>query len=166
MTQDPIGLEGGTNKYLYPLNPLTRLDPLGLVDLNLFNTGENISGYADKVPLSDTVYKVGAHGNPTMIVDQAGKKITVDELAKKIRKDPKYKKGMPIELLSCNTGKTKDGYAQKLSDKMKAEVRAPDQYLWYDSQGKTTPMGLKVVDGKYVMDTSQPGKINIFTPRK
>lgn len=49
---------------------------------------------------------------------------------------------------------------------MKAEVRAPDQYLWYDSQGKTTPMGLKVVDGKYVMDTSQPGKINTFTPRK
>lgn len=86
MTQDPIGLEGGTNKNLYPINPLIRLDPLGLVDLNLFNTGENISGYADKVPLSDTVYKVGAHGNPTMIVDQAGKKITVDELAKKSEK--------------------------------------------------------------------------------
>ncbi|EPP4622995.1 RHS repeat-associated core domain-containing protein, partial [Escherichia albertii] len=30
ITQDPIGLEGGWNLYQYPLNPTTKIDPLGL----------------------------------------------------------------------------------------------------------------------------------------
>ncbi|POS50485.1 hypothetical protein BJP20_26200 [Escherichia coli] len=30
ITQDPIGLKGGWNLYAYPLNPVQRLDPLGL----------------------------------------------------------------------------------------------------------------------------------------
>ncbi|ECI6612508.1 RHS repeat protein [Salmonella enterica subsp. enterica] len=30
ITQDPIGLKGGWNVYLYPLNPITEVDPLGL----------------------------------------------------------------------------------------------------------------------------------------
>ncbi|ECF5956697.1 RHS repeat-associated core domain-containing protein [Salmonella enterica subsp. salamae] len=30
ITQDPIGLAGGTNPYTYPLNPVMNIDPLGL----------------------------------------------------------------------------------------------------------------------------------------
>ncbi|WP_353622035.1 RHS repeat-associated core domain-containing protein, partial [Citrobacter sp. Cpo100] len=30
-TQDPIGLRGGLNPYTYPLNPVTEVDPLGLI---------------------------------------------------------------------------------------------------------------------------------------
>lgn len=30
VTQDPIGLNGGVNNSLYPVNPISRLDPLGL----------------------------------------------------------------------------------------------------------------------------------------
>ncbi|OYI69956.1 type IV secretion protein Rhs [Escherichia coli] len=33
ITQDPIGLEGGWNLYNYPLNPIIRMDPLGLYNL-------------------------------------------------------------------------------------------------------------------------------------
>ncbi|MEB0949567.1 RHS repeat-associated core domain-containing protein [Citrobacter sedlakii] len=32
ITQDPIGLRGGWNLYKYPLNPVQRIDPLGLED--------------------------------------------------------------------------------------------------------------------------------------
>ncbi|HFK3157136.1 TPA: RHS repeat-associated core domain-containing protein, partial [Citrobacter sedlakii] len=31
ITQDPIGLAGGWNLYTYPLNPVSKIDPLGLV---------------------------------------------------------------------------------------------------------------------------------------
>ncbi|WP_284425684.1 RHS repeat-associated core domain-containing protein, partial [Acidovorax sp. SUPP1855] len=32
ITQDPIGLDGGFNKYIYPLNPIIYVDPLGLTE--------------------------------------------------------------------------------------------------------------------------------------
>ncbi len=31
ISQDPIGLKGGLNPYTYPLNPITDIDPLGLI---------------------------------------------------------------------------------------------------------------------------------------
>ena len=33
ITQDPIGLAGGWNLYQYPLNPVTKIDPLGLFQM-------------------------------------------------------------------------------------------------------------------------------------
>jgi RHS repeat-associated protein len=166
ISQDPIRLLGGISFYAYPLNPLTAIDPLGLVDLNLFNSSESIKGYADKVPKSSSVFKVGGHGNADIVVDASGNPLTPSQLAAKIKADPKYKEGMPVELLSCNTGKKHDGYASKLAKELGAEVRAPDQYLWYDSTGKTTPMGLKTVSGAQVMDTTAPGTIKTFSPPK
>ncbi|EAA7242773.1 RHS repeat protein [Salmonella enterica subsp. salamae] len=38
ITQDPIGLRGGWNLYKYPLNPMNRIDPLGLIDFPGYNT--------------------------------------------------------------------------------------------------------------------------------
>lgn len=39
ITQDPIGLKGGWNPYTYPLNPVSDIDPLGLI-----NIGKGIEG--------------------------------------------------------------------------------------------------------------------------
>ncbi|MBE3468892.1 RHS repeat protein, partial [Enterobacter cloacae complex sp. P15RS] len=39
ITQDPIGLAGGWNPYIYPMNPATEIDPLGLI-----NIGKDIKG--------------------------------------------------------------------------------------------------------------------------
>ncbi|PAN67335.1 hypothetical protein CIW68_21985, partial [Enterobacter cloacae] len=39
ITQDPIGLRGGWNAYIYPLNPLSQVDPLGLKGFESFGSG-------------------------------------------------------------------------------------------------------------------------------
>jgi hypothetical protein len=85
---------------------------LGLVDINLFNPIEAIHGYTDKVPDHEGVLTVGAHGNSTTIVDQNGTPIKANDLAVMIKNHPKYKRGMTIELLSCNTGKGSNFYAK------------------------------------------------------
>ena len=42
ITQDPVGLEGGINPYVYPLNPVQSIDPLGLtlIAVNLPGLGD------------------------------------------------------------------------------------------------------------------------------
>lgn len=60
-------------------------------------------------------------------------------------------------------GKGQNSYAQNLADELGADVKAPDQYMWYYPDGRTVPMGM-TADGK--MDKSQPGKIHTFKPRK
>ena len=52
LTQDPIKLHGGPNAYQYAPNPTAWIDPLGLVDLNLFNNSEAIHNSANKVTKS------------------------------------------------------------------------------------------------------------------
>ena len=37
ITQDPIGLSGGCNAYVYPLNPVQFIDPLGCDSLIIHN---------------------------------------------------------------------------------------------------------------------------------
>ncbi|WP_250696148.1 RHS repeat-associated core domain-containing protein, partial [Escherichia coli] len=39
ITQDPIGLKGGWNLYAYPLNPVQRIDPMGLNGWNSLGDG-------------------------------------------------------------------------------------------------------------------------------
>jgi len=161
VNQDPIGLNGGVNYYNYPKNPNIGIDPWGLVDLNLFPESENIRGFANKVPPKSGVYQVGAHGNPSLIVDDKGKILSPSDLAKKIKSDPNYKSGTPVELLSCNTGKGNDPYAKKLANELGAKVSAPDQYMWYSSDGSTTPMGMTSAGAQ---DKTAPGKMIDFNP--
>lgn len=46
ITRDPVGLAGGWNVYLYPLNPVGYIDPLGLSAFSGFGTGFNNYGQA------------------------------------------------------------------------------------------------------------------------
>ena len=46
ITRDPVGLAGGWNVYLYPLNPVGYIDPLGLSAYSGFGTGFNNYGQA------------------------------------------------------------------------------------------------------------------------
>ncbi|WP_220433051.1 hypothetical protein, partial [Rahnella variigena] len=55
VTQDPIGLNGGVNKSIYPVNPNSKIDPLGLKDKeggffsNLFGWGGKASSTKDAI---------------------------------------------------------------------------------------------------------------------
>ena len=61
ITQDPIGLEGGWNLYQYPLNPVLRIDPLGLVN-QLFDTKDSAAIYALKMCNGSSIAENSEYG--------------------------------------------------------------------------------------------------------
>ncbi|WHH10448.1 RHS repeat-associated core domain-containing protein [Escherichia coli] len=129
ITQDPIGLNGGWNLYKYPLNPINYADPLGLaVDINHFPVNEDIRNYAEKVWNNPNIITIGTHGDPQSVYDENYNKIDVKTLANEVRNHPKFKPGMSVRLLSCNTGKGNNSFAQQLADELGVRVYAPDQY--------------------------------------
>uniref|UniRef100_UPI0035D008FF RHS repeat-associated core domain-containing protein n=1 Tax=Paracidovorax oryzae TaxID=862720 RepID=UPI0035D008FF len=181
VTQDPIGLEGGLHASTYPLSPTTEIDPLGLapetIEANVFPQDQPVWASANKTPGTPNLYEIAGHGSRKGLEDQNGKVIPIDVLAKRIRSDPRYKPGMPIALLSCNTGLLPDGYAQQLADAMQAIVVAPNRFIWFDREtGKTTVMGGKfdwewnlpffLERTKLVQDPTNPGKFIAFSPKK
>ncbi|ECJ4508830.1 hypothetical protein DNU24_25230 [Salmonella enterica subsp. salamae] len=63
MTQDPTGLKGGWNPYQYPLNPIHKVDPLGLKTLILVGgaTTGNPFGHAALAFSGHGVYSYGTN---------------------------------------------------------------------------------------------------------
>ncbi|EPB6584751.1 RHS repeat-associated core domain-containing protein, partial [Escherichia coli] len=168
ITQDPIGLNGGWNLYKYPLNPINYADPLGLaVDINHFPVNEDIRNYAEKVWNNPNIITIGTHGDPQSVYDENYNKIDVKTLANEVRNHPKFKPGMSVRLLSCNTGKGNNSFAQQLADELGVRVYAPDQYDWYYSNGKVEPWGgFYDANNQLQMDTNQPGHEFTFKRRK
>ncbi|MEK1923754.1 RHS repeat domain-containing protein, partial [Escherichia coli] len=168
ITQDPIGLNGGWNLYKYPLNPINYADPLGLaVDINHFPVNEDIRNYAEKVWNNPNIITIGTHGDPQSVYDENYNKIDVKTLANEVRNHPKFKPGMSVRLLSCNTGKGNNSYAQQLADELGVRVYAPDQYDWYYSNGKVEPWGgFYDANNQLQMDTNQPGHEFTFKRRR
>lgn len=118
---------GGWNLYKYPLNPINYADPLGLaVDINHFPVNEDIRNYAEKVWNNPNIITIGTHGDPQSVYDENYNKIDVKTLANEVRNHPKFKPGMSVRLLSCNTGKGNNSYAQQLADELGVRVYAPD----------------------------------------
>ncbi|WP_146628859.1 RHS repeat-associated core domain-containing protein, partial [Shigella sonnei] len=55
ITQDPIGLKGGWNLYQYPLNPVSRIDPLGLFSCeSCSHFIDDINNKLDNLPFNPT----------------------------------------------------------------------------------------------------------------
>ena len=166
INQDPIGLWGGFNVYQFAPNAQGWVDWLGLagVDMNLFPSNEDIHSYAQKVANKPNTFQVGGHGNPSLMVDGAtGERLDARKLASRIKGDPKYKPGMTVELLSCNTGKGANPLGQQLANELNTTVKAPNEFLWYSSNGNLTPMGMKADRTK---DTSKPGIYEKLYPSK
>ena len=69
---------------------------------------------------------------------------------------------MTVEILSYNTGKGANPLEQQLANELNTTVKAPNEYLWFSSNGKLTPMGMKADRSQ---DTSKPGTMRIFIPQ-
>lgn len=82
---------------------------------------------------SDGKYDVVAHGNSKNIhIEHNGKNIEINSriAAKLIKSRTDYTKGQSIRLLSCNTGKGNDCFAQNLANKLGVTVYAPTKMIW------------------------------------
>ncbi len=73
---------------------------------------------------------------------------------------------MPVVLFSCETGKGKNSFAQKLANELDATVIAPDEIIWIWPDGNYAIMGQTAritIGGKdngafeLVPDEKQPG---------
>ncbi|WP_418128701.1 RHS repeat-associated core domain-containing protein [Variovorax sp. 375MFSha3.1] len=163
VSPDPLGLAGGLNLYAYVGgNPVRGIDPLGLVDINLFPHNEAIRQSADNIQSPPGTFTVGSHGNPSIMTDTALKGITPAQMAERIKAHPSYTEGQKVQLMSCETGKGTDPYAQKLANELNAPVVAPDKLLWIWPHGAYKPAGQKA-DGS--MDTADPGVWHTFNPK-
>ena len=86
----------------------------------------------------------------------------IDNLVDVIKAQPSYTEGQKVQLMSCETGKGTDPYAQKLANELNAPVVAPDKLLWIWPHGAYKPAGQKA-DG--TMDTADPGVWHTFNPK-
>lgn len=119
--------------YKYPLNPVADIDPLGLVDINLYNSelpiDKSIYLSASQINIPD-VFTVGAHGYPKVISDGNNGILRAKDLADKIRTNKKFTKGMTVWLFSCDTAVGGEGsFASQLAKELKANVIGADS-LW------------------------------------
>ncbi len=163
VSRDPLGLAGGLNLHVYVgNNPVRGIDPLGLVDINLFPHDEAIRKSADNITSPSGAFTVGSHGGQNIMTDTDKKGITPAQMAGRIKAHPSYTAGQKVMLISCETGKGADPYAQKLADELGAPVKAPDKLLWIWPDGTNRPAGRKP-DGS--MDTADPGLWHTFHPK-
>ncbi|MGA4839874.1 hypothetical protein [Streptomyces sp. G45] len=82
-------------------------------------------------------YDVVAHGTQhSTLMDTAGRELTARQMADIIRRRPDYEPGMPIRLLSCNTGHVDGTFARQLARDLGVPVLAPDGFLHADGFGR------------------------------
>ncbi|PMS15150.1 hypothetical protein C0Z18_28675 [Trinickia dabaoshanensis] len=163
ISTDPIKLAGGVNLYRYVSNhPTGLVDPLGLVDINNFPTDESIHEYAKNIRENPNVLQIGAHGNPDVVTDRNLNAMSMQDLGDQIKAHPKYIKGMPIQLCSCETGKGPHPVAQKLADHIGSNVIAPDKTLWIWPNGKMLQVETAPGGGP---DLTRVGQWRVFRPK-
>ena len=113
-------------------------------------------------------HDVVAHGGANNImIEHNGQQIEVDHrvLSKLLIKD-RTASDKAVRLLSCNTGKVKEGFAQNLANKLNRPVKAPTEYLWARPDGSYFVAGGRHVNGQLVPDLSKPGKFKTYYPKR
>jgi RHS repeat-associated protein len=142
VTQDPVGLNGGINLYRYALNPMRWIDPLGLqgVNLNLFDEGVSPMQFegASNAATTAGAYSVAGHGglDGLLLDENTGEKMNAGQLAQRIKNDPNYRKGQPVELFVCHAGRS--GLAADLSKHLDADVIGAENKISFNELSNGT----------------------------
>jgi len=121
----------------------------------LFAT-DQFGEYAAAITLIPGVYDVAMHGSPKCS-EVFGHKTTARNVAAILRQRDDYTQGTPVRLLSCETGKGEEYFAQSLADELRVEVSAPNDILWARNNHSFT-----IGASRY----ENTGKMETFKPRE
>ncbi len=154
--------------------PSLRAKPCTEVKLDFISSTERqkraARGYA-RLKTVDGVYGVEGHGTPTHMYCKTGQKLSAPDLAQWIKNDRRYKRGMTVHLLACETGKGPRPFAQEVSDLLHAPVVAPTEKLWVHQDGNYSVTGasyvrvlglIPIANGQ--ADPDRPGEMKTFRP--
>ena len=116
-------------------------------------------------------YGVEGHGSPDSVFCRTGEPMTAKELASWIVTDSRFRPGMTVYLLCCETGKGKHPFAQRLADALGTTVVAPTEKLWplqtglYVVAEERTRKSMGFIDvGAQRADLSRLGQMRTFRP--
>jgi uncharacterized protein RhaS with RHS repeats len=168
---DPIGQAAGPNTYAYVnSDPLSRIDPLGLDDINLIPKNEAMHGWVNKYQDGKNVLSIAVHGLPgAFLVNKdfiSGKK-----LYELLSQDPEFMKQLKdadvVQLNSCRTGKADpQGYnaAQDFANHAGKPTYAPEVWNWRRPDGSFFLGGSIRGESKNGWDRGYEGNL-IFWPQ-
>jgi len=129
-----MGLNAGVNTYAYvQSDPLTGIDPNGLVKLILFNFKDfRMYDAANRDADSPDLFQIYTHGNDSQIGDfrgDSGVRLGPADAAELIRKSGLWRPGMTILVKACEVGKGDNSFDQQLANLLDTPVIGPDGYL-------------------------------------
>lgn len=162
VSADPIGLNGGFNRFAYVEGDGVNLsDRMGLETIVLIPPREKLTFTAALLyPDSPSILTIISHGTPSTV-----SKKSPEQLAKLIQSLPTWQAGdhRPVLLNSCNSGKGgKNSYAAKLAKILGVPVTGATTQTWN--------IGIKDI-GPYEPTSSgnspnllRPGSWETFTP--
>jgi hypothetical protein len=109
-------------------------------------------------------FTVQGHGDSGHIYGPDGKEISPEALAERIKHDENYTPGQGVELISCETGKGENSFAQQLAKALGDTVYAPDNIVHVVTTTNTI-LGI-VSSHEYNLQVDNGGSYHPFVPRR
>jgi len=147
LNRDPIEEAGGNNVFqAMGSDPIGKIDPLGLLGLNLLPDEDPLHGLAGRfVALPDSPsaeFYVTCHGSGLTLYSTPDSMISITALAHAIKSDPTWNPGRTVSLLACEAGRSlpygRSPFArpmcpaEELAKTLGCPVRAPTKLLWWN----------------------------------